>query len=109
MIKAQFFIRNGEIAGFKVSGHAEFDDPGHDIACASVSSAVQMAANTITEAAKVDAVVKTGRDTITLKLPELLDESRKSVCNTVLEGMRLHIGLLSDDYSGFISIENLEV
>ena len=35
--------------GFAVSGHAGYDDYGHDIVCASVTSAVQMTANGLTE------------------------------------------------------------
>ena len=49
MIVAEFLKKNGNITGFKVSGHAGYDDIGKDIVCASVSSAVMMTANLITE------------------------------------------------------------
>lgn len=42
MIVAEFFRKNGEITGFKVSGHAGYDESGRDIVCAGVSSAVMM-------------------------------------------------------------------
>jgi hypothetical protein len=38
MIKAAFYIRNGHYIGFSVTGHAGFDEEGHDIVCASVSA-----------------------------------------------------------------------
>ena len=57
MIVAEFFRKNGEITGFKVSGHAEYDESGRDIVCAGVSSAVMMTANLITEIFRFEAEV----------------------------------------------------
>ena len=48
MIYAEFFTRQEKLYGFKISGHAGYADKGEDIVCASVSSAVQLVANTIT-------------------------------------------------------------
>ena len=47
MIVAEFFRKNGEITGFKVSGHAGYDMFGKDIVCAAVSVIVGMLANEI--------------------------------------------------------------
>lgn len=68
MIVAEFFRKNGEITGFKVSGHAEYDESGRDIVCAGVSSAVMMTANLITEIFRFEAEVSAVDDTVTLKL-----------------------------------------
>ena len=57
MIVAEFFRKNGEITGFKVSGHAGYDESGRDIVCAGVSSAVMMTANLITEIFRFEAEV----------------------------------------------------
>ena len=40
MIKADFERSGGKLIGFCVSGHSGYSDPGSDIVCASVSSAV---------------------------------------------------------------------
>ena len=40
LIKVKFEYKNNKIIGFKVSGHANYDDYGKDIVCASVSSIV---------------------------------------------------------------------
>ena len=49
MIRVEF-TKSGELLTcFSVSGHAGYDDYGHDIVCASVTSAVQLTANGITE------------------------------------------------------------
>ena len=57
MIFAEFFIKNSAYVGFKFKGHAGYDDFGNDIVCASVSSAVQLTANTITEFFGIDAAL----------------------------------------------------
>ncbi len=49
MINADFQKKDSVIIGFSVKGHAEFADEGEDIVCASVSSAVQLVANAITD------------------------------------------------------------
>ena len=58
MIRVEF-TKSGELlTSFSVSGHAGYDDYGHDIVCASVTSAVQLTANGITEVLKLPAKVK---------------------------------------------------
>ena len=53
MIRVEF-TKSGELlTSFSVSGHAGYDDYGHDIVCASVTSAVQLTANGITEVLKL--------------------------------------------------------
>ncbi len=37
MINVKIYVTGEEIRGFKVEGHALFDDPGKDIVCAAVS------------------------------------------------------------------------
>jgi Predicted ribosomal protein len=47
MIKAAFYTRNGRYIGFSVSGHAGFDEEGHDILCAAVSALTINAVNSL--------------------------------------------------------------
>lgn len=79
MTIAEFFKKNGEITGFKVKGHSGYGEMGGDIVCASVSSAVMMTANMITEIFKYRAEVSVVDDTISLKtdIP----------CDKVLQGL----------------------
>ena len=53
MIVAKFFKSSRKFIGFQISGHAGFAESGYDIVCASVSSAVQLTANNITEIFKI--------------------------------------------------------
>lgn len=63
MITAVFYEKGRQYVGFCVSGHAE-----HEIACACVSSAVQLTANGVTELAHIPASVEAKGDTVRLEL-----------------------------------------
>ena len=49
MITAEFFLRGERFLGVSVRGHAGYAAYGHDVVCASVTSAVELVANGITE------------------------------------------------------------
>ncbi|MBO5320364.1 MAG: ribosomal-processing cysteine protease Prp [Ruminococcus sp.] len=49
MIRAEFYEKNGKLSGFRLSGHAGLASRGRDVACAAVSSAVQLAVNLLDE------------------------------------------------------------
>lgn len=104
MIYAEFFRKNGNFCGFKVKGHAGLDESGRDIACASVSSAVQMSANTITDIFKYKAEVSVGDNTVLLKT---------TVCDEILQklydSLLMQLELLSHEFNGTINIEFTEV
>ena len=104
MIYAEFFTRQEKLYGFKISGHAGYADKGEDIVCASVSSAVQLVANTITEVLKIKATVKVLSDKIQLSIPHENDFAQK-----ILEGLKLHITFLAQDFEGTIKITTSEV
>ena len=105
MIKAQFFRASGVPVGFKVTGHAGYAGKGHDVACASVTSAVQMAANTVTEILGAGAVVETGEALVSLRLTGGSPEA----ATAILKGLELHLTVLSEQFKGFLSVEDLEV
>jgi uncharacterized protein YsxB (DUF464 family) len=109
MIKVRFLKHEEQLLGFEVSGHASYSDKGRDVVCASVTSAVQMASNTLTEILGAGAQIKKTDAYVSVRLTEKHDENKMSAVNAVLEGMRLHIKLLEEDYRDFIKVEDWEV
>ncbi|MBR3948290.1 MAG: ribosomal-processing cysteine protease Prp [Clostridia bacterium] len=97
MIEATFYEEKDFLRGFLIKGHSGYADEGSDIICASVSSAAYMAANTLTEivSAKADINVEDGY----LKL--ITKDSSKET-QIILQGLRLHISTLAEDYSEYI-------
>lgn len=104
MITAEFFKRNEKLCGFLVKGHSGFADSGEDIVCASVSSAVQMVTNTITECFKIKADVSVLNNKIQLVVPQTDENVEK-----ILDGLYLHLTIISEDYEGTLKITTSEV
>lgn len=105
MITAEFYLQNEVFCGFSIRGHAGYADFGSDIVCASVTSAVEMAANGITEILKVPATVGCFENEVRLDLPagsypEAVD---------FIRALRLHLELLSQDYSENLRLIDMEV
>ena len=106
MVTARFYnSSDNKMLGFHVSGHAGFSDFGSDIACASVSSAVMLTANTITEVFKINAKVEVNENEILLKLLEDKDGSG----DKLLLGLLMQMDLLSDEFPGAIKIVTKQV
>lgn len=104
MIVADFFRSGDKLTGFRVTGHAGLADHGHDICCASVSSAVMMTANTITEAFKVDADVDVCENDISLRLRS----DKDGYGDKVLLGLLTHLYCLTDEFQGCIKVRVCE-
>jgi uncharacterized protein YsxB (DUF464 family) len=107
MITAEFISKSDRFVGFKVFGHADYGEYGQDIVCASVSSAVQLVCNTITECFSVGANVSVDeQDGIALTLDDI---SNGSPANTVIDGLRLHLSVLSEEFPKRINVKITEV
>ena len=105
MIRVEF-TKSGELlTSFSVSGHAGYDDYGHDIVCASVTSAVQLTANSITEVLKLPAKVDVEENLIRVTLPSRQREKGQPF----LQALLLHLRLLAQDYEGTIQVNLSEV
>ena len=101
MIHAVFEQKNGRLCGVTVTGHAEYADPGEDIVCAAVSSAVQLTANLITETFQEQAEVSADDNliSIVLKHPDAGNGF------LLLEGLLTHLQCISEDYPRTIKLK----
>lgn len=104
MITVKVFISGDTYNGFKVSGHSGYDDSGKDIVCASVSSAVQLTANGITECAQSKADIHIVDGDISLTV---IDANEKT--DLLIGSFVLHIKELSKDFKNYLNIEIVEV
>ena len=100
MTTAVFYQKGGLLYGFCVSGHT--DTSGSDSArlvCAAVSSAVYLAANTITDVIgdRADVSVSDG------ELSLLLSDNHRS--QDILLGLKLHLDGLKEQYPEFIQLK----
>lgn len=102
MTRIEFFNRDGQITGFSCSGHSGYAEAGQDVVCAIVSTAVQFAANTITDVLGVRAKVKVEDAKITLTLPAAYEET--DAVQALLTGMMLTLCSARDQYPDYIEV-----
>ena len=94
MTRSKFFIRQGRLVGFELTGRAGAGVSGKDIVCAAVSSAGLMTVNTITEIMGVSADITECQGFLRVVLSD--DDARR--CQDILKGFRLHLTELQKQY-----------
>lgn len=103
MTQVSFMEADGKITAFTLSGHSMATEYGSDIVCAAVSSAVYMAANTITEilSVRADITVRDGYFYLAVA------SSDAEKCAPIMQGLRLHLSELARQYPDHITM-NME-
>ena len=104
MTRSKFYRKNGLLRGFTLDGHTGAGTAGADIVCAAVSSAAYLTANTLTEVmgCRAEAADADGHMAV------FVEEADVPRCQTLLEGFRLHMEGLREQYPRHISVETAE-
>lgn len=103
MIRAVFFRKGNEPAGFEIKGHAtanQNDESGRLI-CAAVSSAAYMAANGLTEIEQIDADITVDEGKMTLIVRNGITPGGKAILNS----LELHLSELEKQNDGYLTIK----
>lgn len=108
MIEGAFFRRSAGIVRCIVSGHAGYADPGADVVCAAVSSAVQTVANLMTEIYHLPVLVDedAAAASITMRLEQ---EDKTGDAARLFEGLALQMQILSEMYPDYVAYTLSEV
>ncbi|MDD5796551.1 MAG: ribosomal-processing cysteine protease Prp [Oscillospiraceae bacterium] len=106
MIYVNFFKSDYELIGFEVTGHSDYSEKGSDIVCAAVSSAAFMAANTITDVLNVKTKLDYSDDGY-IKL--MLCVADAKACKIIMQGFKLHLCSLEEQYKNYIKVTISEV
>lgn len=107
MIRVDFFVLpDGGMKGFQIEGHADFADAGMDIICSAVSSAAFMALNTVTDVLRVMPLTLRAEEGSMLLRVEDRDIS---ACRDILEGLKIHLLNLEEQYTDYICVKYMEV
>ena len=105
MTIAEFYQKNGEITGFKVKGHSDYDEEGSDIVCASVSSAVMVTANLITDIFGYKADVSAVGDTVSLKTDIPCDK----ILQGLYSGLEMQLKAIAEEFNENLKVKYTEV
>ncbi len=103
MIRAEFYETKGKISGFRLSGHAGMAARGRDVACAAVSSAVQLTVNLLDEFG-CSPVVKTGDNIIKCTAGNCFDDASR-----MLGRLKQHFEAVLEEFPNTIKIIISEV
>lgn len=100
MITVRFFVEGDLVTGFRIRGHAGWDESGQDIVCAAVSSAAYMTCNTLTEICRLPCAATADDGEMTLSLESGAARSAQDL----LRGFSLHMRSLSRQYPNHIKV-----
>ena len=104
MTRSKFYCKDGLLRGFILEGHSGAGKAGADIVCAAVSSAAYMTANTLTEVMGCRASAADGEG----RMAVFVSEGDLTRCQELLQGFRLHMQGLQEQYPRNISVETVE-
>lgn len=104
MVRVTFYRSRKALKGFRMEGHSGYAEQGRDIICASLSSAAYMTVNTIT-----DVIGDRAEITVSPALMKLRVDTDDERTLALLEGFRLHVEALSQEYPSFISCRTFTV
>lgn len=106
MIEVSLYtLADGDMTGFRLKGRSGYAESGSDIVCSAVSSAGLMTANTVTEIMKISAETQADEGNIMLRI----FSEDAALCRDVLQGFRLHMLLLEEQYPDYIIVKTTEV
>ena len=111
MIEVTFYSEGSRLPGFTVQGHGGLADPGEDVLCAAVTSAVRLAECTVNDVLELEAAVKVKEKdaSISLKLPGGLGQTNESTCQTLLTALMVYCVQLHEEYPENIIVLDMEV
>lgn len=100
MISFKVHKQNGRIKAFECKGHSGYSEGGSDIVCAAVSSAVTLAANTLTDFLCIPCSVKADDAGLVRVIIKSDDDAAQAVAKSLEE----HIRQIAGDYPRNIKV-----
>ncbi|WP_458412360.1 ribosomal-processing cysteine protease Prp [Schinkia sp. CFF1] len=99
------------IDSFEISGHAESGPYGHDLVCAAVSAVSFGAVNAVYALCQTKMTIEQGKKGGFLRcvVPELPDQQTNEKVQLLLEGMRVSLQTIENDYGKYIQIKTKSV
>ena len=107
MTKVEIFRKNGNIIGYKASGHSGYSEQGSDIICSAISTSLQMTLIGIQEVLKlkVDFKINDGFLDVDLKNISL---DKQTQTNIITETMAIFLKELTKQYPKYIRLVEKE-
>lgn len=112
MIRAYLYKdREGYIRGYKISGHANYDESGKDIVCSAVSVVSQVSLMSLIEIANLNEnELEYTIDNINGSIEVSIKESYENVkVDTLMKSLELALKSIEEGYGEYITLKYREV
>ena len=107
MTKVEIFRKNGNIIGYKASGHSGYSEQGSDIICSAISTSLQMTLIGIQEVLKLKVDFKINDGFLDVDLKNIsLDKLTQT--NILTEAMAIFLKELTKQYPKYIRLVDKE-
>ena len=107
MTKVEIFRKNGNIIGYKASGHSGYSEQGSDIICSAISTSLQMTLIGIQEVLKLKVDFKINDGFLDVDLKNIsLDKLTQT--NILTEAMAIFLKELNKQYPKYIRLVEKE-
>lgn len=106
--------KRGSIIGYRVDGHAGYDEFGRDIVCAAISVLSQTALIALNEVCGIDEgdikyYIDENKGHLSVTIPDDLTKEKRLKADIVFETMIVGIKGLLEEYSDYLTLEYGEV
>lgn len=109
MITVEILRKKENIISFSVKGHANADEYGKDIVCASISILAQTSVLALYELLNIDIVYEMDDGWLYCDIPKISDDALREKANLILDTMVLGIKGTMQMYSEFVKMVDKEV
>ena len=110
MIKIVIYkAQDGEITGFKVTGHSGYGTRGKDIVCSAVSALAQTALLGLLKVAEVDTAYKIDEGYLKCSLNNKETDKKRIMCDAIFGTMYEGLKSIKESYIKYIDIVEEEV
>lgn len=101
--------KNNDIVYFSIEGHANYDEFGEDIVCASISILGQTIVLALDEVADIDVTYEMDEGWLTCQIPENIDNKQRERANVIIDTMLIGIKGTIEMYPEYIKLQDEEV
>ena len=107
MTKVEIFRKNGNIIGYKASGHSGYSEQGSDIICSAISTSMQMTLAGIQEVLKLKVDFKINDGFLDVDLKNI-SHDKLTQTNILTEAMAIFLKELTKQYPKYIRLVEKE-
>lgn len=107
MTKVEIFRKNGNIIGYKASGHSRYSEQGSDIICSAISTSLQMTLIGIQEVLKLKVDFKINDGFLDVDLKNI-SQDKLTQTNILTEAMAIFLKELTKQYPKYIRLVEKE-